>query len=444
LAGLVRVIRRFDWGRFRLTTLVGLIYVCSRKLSPNLKTTAIVTRADTRRAAGRAVPPRLRTLACAEGAALPAPHRTEIRIFGVSNMQDEPGATTFNSASQLEELRTEIAAVAATATPEDHRVVAEIITTAKQGERNVVPYTLSAAVMAVLHSRHNPHNRDVNVVWVRELARRMKAGQWRWNNELPGFYGSGELSDAGHRLAAGAIARFRWQTAIVFGIERDAITTIDDGKKRHGHEAAKLNGIQMAALKEKILRISTAYLIKAGSQDATPLRSVTEIAGAVARESSMLEMAIEIARASATNVVNPVLKETVAAVISFLMLTHHWPELRVREKLALFNQGNYSEVGENDPFFVAGETITAARKKIDSRDRLNTNKEIGVVLSVMEMTARGVRAVRKAQLLAGLKKGLPEPTYPGEPEPAPSPPPQPPRSPPPRQQRDEQRDAPPA
>jgi hypothetical protein len=352
------------------------------------------------------------------------------------DQKDEPVGTKFNSVSQLEELRTEIAAVAATATPEDHRIVAEIITTAKHGERKVVPYTLTAPVMAILHSRHNPHNRDVNVMWVRELARRMQAGQWRWNNELPGFYGSGELGDSGHRLAAGAIARFRWETAIVFGIERDSITTIDDGRKRHGHEAAKLNGIQMAALKEKVLRLATAYLVKAGDRDVAPLRSVMETADGVARESSTLEMAIEIARASAVNVVNPVLKETVAAVISFLMLTHRWPELRVREKLALFNQGNYSEVGENDPFFVAGEAITAARKKIDSKDRLNTNKEIGVVLSVMEMTARGVRAVRKAQLLAGVKKSLPDPTYPGEQEPAQSSPPQMPS-----QRRDTQREA---
>ena len=101
----------------------------------------------------------------------------------------------------------------------------------------------------------------------------------------------------------------------------------------------------------------------------------------------------------------------------------------------MLNQGNYSQVGESDPFYVAAEAITAARRKVDTKDKLNTNKEIGVVLSVMEMTARGVRAVKKAQLLAGVKKGLPDPTYPGEPEPPPSP------SPRQQQQRDEQREA---
>ena len=60
------------------------------------------------------------------------------------------------------------------------------------------------------------------------------------------------------------------------------------------------------------MRQATAYLIKAGGQNVTPLRSLTEMADALARESAILETAIEIGRSSAANVVNPVLKEAVA------------------------------------------------------------------------------------------------------------------------------------
>ena len=159
------------------------------------------------------------------------------------------GAGAKSVASQLEELRTEIAAVAAIATSDDARTLTEILATAKQGERKVVAYTLTPAVMALLHSRHNPHNRDVTVAWVRELARRMKGGQWRWKTHCPGST-IRQLSDAGHRFGAGAIAGFTWQTAIVFGVQKDAITTIDDGKKRHGYDAAKLSGIKLASLRK--------------------------------------------------------------------------------------------------------------------------------------------------------------------------------------------------
>ena len=333
----------------------------------------------------------------------------------MSEEEDKKVVKLPTTATQLAELRTEIAAVAATANPDDVKIVGEILTAAKDGKRRVIQYVLTPAVMATLHSRHNPHNRDTNPTWVRELARRMRIGQWRWNNELPGFYDSGELADAGHRFAAGAVAGFTWDTGIVFGVQKDAITTIDDGRKRHGYDAAKLGGVQQASFKETILRQATAYLIKAGDQSVKPLLSLTEMADAIDKRSNDLDLAIEISKASAANVVNPVLKDTVAAVIAYLMLTHGWPELRVREKLALFNQGNASEVGENDPFFVAGETISKARAKADPANRLSTNKEIGVVISVMHMTATGVRAIRKGQLMAGIKKGLPDPTYPGEP-----------------------------
>src|SRR5262245_4457972 len=192
------------------------------------------------------------------------------------------------AATQLAELRNEIAAVAATANPDDVKTVSEILTAAKDAKRRVVSYVLTPPIMATLHSRHNPHNRDTNATWVRELARRMKAGQWRWNNELPGFYDSGELADAGHRFAAGAIANFTWETAIVFGVQKDAITTIDDGRKRHGSDAAKLSGVQQAALKETILRQSTAYLVKAGDQSAKPLLSITEMTDAINRHNVAL------------------------------------------------------------------------------------------------------------------------------------------------------------
>ena len=53
------------------------------------------------------------------------------------------------------------------------------------------------------------------------------------------------------------------------------------------------------------------------------------------------------------------------------MLTHDWPEQRVREKLALFNTGQSSS-GENEPFFIAADIITKARAKVDTKDRVVT------------------------------------------------------------------------
>src|SRR5262245_49352139 len=97
--------------------------------------------------------------------------------------------------SPIETLRTEVQAVAAKATSADMATVDEIIAKARAGKRDVGIYVLSPAVLALLWLRHNPHNRDTRVQWVREIARRMKGRAWQWNNEAMGFYTTGNMSD---------------------------------------------------------------------------------------------------------------------------------------------------------------------------------------------------------------------------------------------------------
>ena len=318
----------------------------------------------------------------------------------------------FAEPTQLEKLRAEVAAVTAKATAADNQMIDEIIALARKGQRDFCRYAPTPAVMAILHIRYNPHNRDITVPWVRELARRMAGGMWQWNNEVPGFYNNGDLADAGHRFAAGAIADFTWDTVIVFGVDPDAIGSIDDGKKRHASDAAKLRGIQLAKQKETILKQATAYLIKRG-EDVTPLLSITETATAMQAQDAMLNTSIEIAQKCREGVANPVLKETPLAIIAFLALYGHYPEVTLRDKLKRLNQGQ-SELGQDDPLYVAAEALMVSRKKADPRDRLTGNREIGVVLEAMNLTQRGIKAVKRSQLISTVKKELPSPAYPGE------------------------------
>jgi hypothetical protein len=177
----------------------------------------------------------------------------------------------------------------------------------------------------------------------------MEAGLWKQNNQSPGFYTNGLLEDGQHRFGAVALAGITWKTVIVFGVVADAISTVDAGRRRHGSDAAKLQGIVNTRMKEAILRASASYLTKLGNKDAA-LPSETEITNAMQANNSRLDIAIDIAAAAERNVVTPVLKTTPAAVVAYLMLAGGWPEMRVREKLALFNTGQ-SRDGENDPFF---------------------------------------------------------------------------------------------
>lgn len=313
--------------------------------------------------------------------------------------------------SPIEVLRTEITAVAAKATSDDMALVERIITKARESKKEVAIFTLPPAVMAIIWLRHNPHNRDTRPLWVREIARRMAGGAWQWNNEAAGFYTTGNLSDAGHRFAAGAIAGYTWMVPIVFGVDQNAITSIDDGKNRHAHEASKLTGMQLSSLKERVLRQGFAFLRKRDPETELPqIGSVAEMAAALTQYDRMLSSAIEIGDASFTNIVNPVLKKGLAQASAFLLLWGKFPEQRVAEKLVAINQGS-STVGEQDPLYVAGEAITSSRRKTDPRDRLTSNREIGVVLAAIQMSEAGVRATRKQALIASVRKELPDPTY---------------------------------
>src|SRR6266566_3289423 len=258
-----------------------------------------------------------------------------------------------------DELRERIANVATAATSEERRKVLDLVAEAKKGVYRPQAYDISSGMAAILFTEFNSHNRDWTASWTLELLRRIQRGLWKQINASLGMYDNGLLEDGQHRLAAVALSGdFVWQRITVqFGIKHDAISAQDSGHRRHASDHAKLDGIGNTRMKETILKSATSYL----------------------------------------------------------MLTHDWPEQRVREKLALFNTGQSSS-GENEPFFIAADIITKARAKVDTKDRLSTVREVALVIEVMNLTTLGVKASRKKALLDGIKKSLPDPAFPGEPE----------------------------
>ena len=147
-------------------------------------------------------------------------------------------------------------------------------------------------------------------------------------------------------------------------MDRDAITTVDAGRRRDAASALKMDGVQEAKLKQQIIKATASYLLKRGDEQAA-LRSEVEIADAVHAHQGVLDLAINIAEASAQNLVNPVLRKPVAGAAAYLMLTATppWPEQRVREKMALFQTGQ-SSAGESEPTFIAGQIIENPSRKL--------------------------------------------------------------------------------
>lgn len=320
----------------------------------------------------------------------------------------EPKKTT------AELTREKIAAVAAKATDGEKKQVDDILARALKGKGTDV-YMITPAMAAILFLNHNAHNRDWRVEGQKsclEYARRMTSGQWKWNNASIGFYTDAQLEDGQHRLSGAAVSGHTLETAVVFGVDRDAKVTVDDGAARHASDAVKLDGIANARAKQILVKFAAGYNTKVGQVGAA-LMSESDIADAIKAKSFMLDEALAIGEASVQNIRQPVLKATQAAELAYLMLSADpaWSEQRVREALALFQTGQSTE-GEKTPFFIAADVIVTARGKRQQRDRLSPMKEIGVAVAAMIASECGIRAVSATALRAAVKGTLPSPAYP--------------------------------
>jgi hypothetical protein len=262
-----------------------------------------------------------------------------------------------------DELRERIAAVAAAASSEDRRKVLDLVAEAKKGIYHPLAYDITSGMAAILFTEFNSHNRDWTASWTLELQRRIQRGLWKQINASLGMYDNGLVEDGQHRLAAVALSGdFVWQRITVqFGIKQDAVSAQDSGHRRHASDHAKLDGIGNTRMKEAILKSATSYLLRRGDKEAA-MPSEAELAAAIREHNAVLDTSIDVAKDAETNIVTPILKRTVGATVAYLMLTHDWPEQRVREKLALFNTGQSSS-GENEPFFIATDIITKARAR---------------------------------------------------------------------------------
>jgi hypothetical protein len=308
-----------------------------------------------------------------------------------------------------ETTRTEIAAVAARATPEHKQHVEDLLNMAKTKTSTITHLPPEECAIIFLH--HNGHNRDWHPETCHEYARRMREREWRFNNQGFGFYVDGLLEDGQHRLSGAAIAGYTIEIQITFGITRDAIVTVDDGKPRYASDHAKLNGIVDAANKRRIVKMLASYMIKMGEKSAA-LKSEAAATEAIMSNNAILDLAIDIGTNSAKRIVDPVLKPISAFAAAYLMLKFDWPEQRIREKLALFQTG-YSMDGEKTPYFVAGELIKNDRVKKAQKDRLNTLKEVGAAIFALVEAEKGVKALSQSAVRNAVKKMLPDPTYPG-------------------------------
>jgi len=90
---------------------------------------------------------------------------------------------------------------------------------------------------------YNTINRPMNDLHMRSIARQIMHGRWKYNGNTIKITKEGDVLDGQHRMWAVLEARIPVETVFVYGLDRDAFTTIDTLQKtRSGADIIALCG----------------------------------------------------------------------------------------------------------------------------------------------------------------------------------------------------------
>lgn len=92
-------------------------------------------------------------------------------------------------------------------------------------------------------SERNLNNRSIRNDRVDKYIKDIVNGNWSVINNGIGFYANGSLADGQHRLLAIAMAMIPVDVIVVFGMEKESITAIDEGASRTTKDVANMMGI---------------------------------------------------------------------------------------------------------------------------------------------------------------------------------------------------------
>jgi hypothetical protein len=239
----------------------------------------------------------------------------------------------------------------------------------------------------------------------------MKTGQWKQNSMGIGFYVDGTIEDMQHRLGASALAGMTWTVSCTYGVAKDAVDTIDGGKRRSGADHAGLDGITDPGRKQAIVKAAATYFVRAGDLSAA-LKSELEVKNSIEANDQLLAQAIDIGEQSEVGNSHPALKQSSANIVAYVLLKSGWPAQSIREKLTLFQTG-LSTVGESDPFFVASSLIEARKKRAARGEKLTVVKEIAIAIFAMVETEKGIKSILPKHVRAAVDgKSAPDPRFP--------------------------------
>lgn len=308
--------------------------------------------------------------------------------------------------SKTDEIVGKITQIAAIATQQDREKFSAM--QAKSATPSAEVAEITPGLAALIFKESNKRNRDWKYTVSESLARQMQNGEWRLNGQGLQFYKDGKLADGQHRSAAIALSGVTVPISVFYGMERDAIVTIDCGKKRSAADAMHMDGVSESKLIEQLVKTANAYEIKSKVEGVKRLESNSEILEACSADMKRVKRAIEIGTLSVKGISNPTLSTAEAAKVAYVFIKNGWNEDRVTQQLAFFQTGQ--DENESSPMFKVATAINRAKARKNAGERLAAMSQIGLIVKAFQLTEEGVKAVQ-SKVLAEIQAGkvLPNP-----------------------------------
>lgn len=117
--------------------------------------------------------------------------------------------------------------------------------------------TVTPGLAGVLLER-NPDNRNIRQTKVLQYEADMRAGRWTFNGEPIIISKEGLINDGQHRLRALVEANLPIPMLFVFGVEREARLTVDQGAARSAGDYLGMEGVENSQCAASIARIVIA------------------------------------------------------------------------------------------------------------------------------------------------------------------------------------------
>lgn len=301
-----------------------------------------------------------------------------------------------------------IALVASTATEQDHAQFKSMLNKASTPGAEVI--TLTPQLGALIFLESNKRNRDWRVARSESLARQMRNGEWCLNGQGIQFYKDGLLADGQHRTAAVAMAGLSVPISVFYGMETNAIVTIDCGTKRNAADALHLDGVENPRLIEALIRTANQYELKAKVASVKRLESNSEILKACQEDMARIKEAILIGQMSVKGISNPTLTEAEAAKTAYIFIKNGWNKEQIAQRLAFFQAGQ--DENESSPLFRVATAINKAKATKSTTERLAAMSQIGLIVKAFQLTEEGAKVVQPT-LFKNIKLGkeVPDPTH---------------------------------